>query len=145
MTREQIELVRTSWEKANADPDRTAAHFYTRLTGTDPGIARLFRETDMGRQGLRFMQMLDAAVRHVDRPPEAGTGHDDWFATLGRQHAVRGVLPEHYQAFGDALVWSLKRVLGAEFTPAHEEAWWALYAHVEQLMREAPAAARPAP
>jgi len=140
MTPEQITLVQQSWQRAAASPERTAGLFYGRLLGTDPTIAHLFRNTEMNEQGMKFVHMMDTAVRHLGRLPSGGAAPQDLFAALGERHAGIGVRSEHYQALGDALVWALKRILGREFSPQHEEAWWAMYTQVASVMLGGPAA-----
>jgi hemoglobin-like flavoprotein len=137
MTLEQVQLIRDSWARASASPERTAGLFYGRLLSTDPGIARMFSTSDLDAQGLRFMQMMDTAVQHVQTaPPAIETRPSDAFATLGRRHAGIGVRAEHYHALGDALVWALKRVLGPAFTAAHEDAWWEMVTLISGVMQE---------
>jgi hemoglobin-like flavoprotein len=139
MTPDQIRLVQDSWTRAAASPERTAGLFYGRLLGTDPTVAHLFRNTAMDEQGLKFMQMMDTAVRHLERLQPGASAPQDLFASLGQRHAGIGVRAEHYQALGDALVWALKRILSRDFTPAHEEAWWAMYTLVASVMQSGPA------
>jgi hypothetical protein len=55
----------------------------------------------------------------------------------GRQHAKFGVRPAQYAAFGEALIWSFERQLGAAFTPELREAWRALYDVVQEQMLRA--------
>jgi len=137
MTPEQIGLVQESWKRAAASPERTAGLFYGRLLNTDPTIAQLFRDTRMDEQGLKFMHMMDTAVQHLVHLPAGGAAPQDLFSALGQRHTGIGVRSEHYQALGDALVWALKRILGRDFTPQHEEAWWAMYALIAGVMQGA--------
>lgn len=135
MTPEQIRLVQESWKRAAASPERTAGLFYGRLLDTDPTIAHLFRDTQMNEQGLKFMHMMDTAVLHLEHLPTGGEAPQDLFSALGQRHTGIGVRSEHYQALGDALVWALKRILGRDFTPQHEDAWWSMYAMIAGVMQ----------
>jgi nitric oxide dioxygenase len=143
MSPEQIKLVQESWLRAAASPERTAGLFYGRLLGTDPTIAHMFRDTRMNEQGLKFMHMMDTAVRHLERMRPDEPAPQDTLSTLGQRHAGIGVRSEHYQALGDALVWALRRILGHDFTSAHEEAWWAMYTLVAGTMQSGMAPGRP--
>ena len=60
----------------------------------------------------------------------------------GRQHARFGVSPSHFDAFGDALMWSLEQQFGAVFTPELRAAWIAPYDAVRnEMIRSAQQAA----
>ena len=58
-------------------------------------------------------------------------GHLRW---LGGLHIVYGATPGHYAVVGEALLYSLHEVLGAQFTPELEQAWASLYAEVTRAM-----------
>jgi hemoglobin-like flavoprotein len=47
------------------------------------------------------------------------------------------VRPDHCEPVGAALLWTLERSLGADFTPETAEAWRAAYAALEAAMIEA--------
>jgi nitric oxide dioxygenase len=53
---------------------------------------------------------------------------------LGRRHAAYGVQPDHYATVGEALVWTLSRALGAEFTSETRRAWTDAYAGLAWTM-----------
>jgi hemoglobin-like flavoprotein len=59
---------------------------------------------------------------------------------LGARHVGYGVQPAHYDTVGQALLATLAEALGEAFTPAHQEAWAALFGIVkrEMLYTEAP-------
>ena len=59
------------------------------------------------------------------------------FRELGRRHVTYGVEPEHFQIFGDALVWALEKRLGNDFTPSIKQAWSKAYAEVANAMIDA--------
>jgi hemoglobin-like flavoprotein len=64
--------------------------------------------------------------------------------SLGRSHIQYGVEPAHYKVAGEALLWSLERVLGDDFTPAVKSAWTAAYATLANVMIKAAADAHAA-
>jgi nitric oxide dioxygenase len=91
----------------------------------------MFRDTDFHRQRTSFIAMLDLLVRFADQP-------DDLIreaAQLGRRHATLNLSSRNYEVAGEALLWTLDRSLGLEFTPATRAAWTELYALVASVMR----------
>lgn len=127
-----IKLVQQSFAQVAPDPDGVAALFYARLFELDPTLRRLFK-SDLEDQGRKLMLMLTAIVK----------GLDDLGALvpvaqqLARRHVAYGVEPAHYALVGSALLWTLRRGLGAAFTPAVEAAWTTAYGTLSSVMIEA--------
>ena len=46
---------------------------------------------------------------------------------LGARHSGYGVTTEHYRLVGEALLWTLERGLGQDFTPEARSAWANVY------------------
>ncbi len=85
--------------------------FYERLFYMAPSLRHLFAD-DMAVQKRSLMAMLAAAVNGL-------TDLDTLvpqLMELGARHAGYGVKDSHYKAAGDALIWTLERVLANEFT-----------------------------
>jgi hemoglobin-like flavoprotein len=93
--------------------------------------------SDMERQRVKLMDMVAALVGSLDQRAlfQSIVTHS------GRQHARFGVRPSHYEALGEALMWSLECKFGASFTPELRASWRALYATVQVEMRRAAAQA----
>lgn len=136
MNDHQIQLVRHSFALVAPIADQAAALFYDKLFERDPSISKMFRG-DMGQQGARLMQMIEAAVQMLDRP--AMLRHA--LLRLGERHAGYGVVDAHYPLVGAALLDTLAVGLGDAFTAETREAWAAMYAMVVDAMREGAAAA----
>jgi nitric oxide dioxygenase len=132
MTREQITLVKQSFEQLAVDTDGFAALFYSRLFLLDPGLKLLFRG-DMKQQGKKLTMAIASVVRGLDRPGDV--------LPLVRQLAVRhldyGVKPEHYPLAGAVLFWSLEQGLGKAFTADVRTAWTAAFEQLSKTMLEA--------
>ena len=107
--------------------------FYGRLFELDPSLRPMFENTDFYRQRAKLIAMLDFLVRIADQP--------DAFiresALLGRSHATYRLTSHHFEVMGEALLWTLDRMLGLNFTPAMRTAWGELYALVASVMRRA--------
>lgn len=136
MNREQIKLVQESFEKVVPIADAAAALFYGRLFDLDPSLEPLFKG-DMVEQGRKLMQMIGVAVKSLDRLEQVLPA----VRTLGARHAGYGVRERDYETVGRALIWTLKKGLGDDFTPETEAAWAETYAALAGVMKEAQAAA----
>jgi nitric oxide dioxygenase len=58
---------------------------------------------------------------------------------VGARHCGYGVTTEHYRVVGEALLWTLERGLGQDFTPEVRSAWAKVY-HVLAATMQAGAA-----
>ena len=112
MTAAQKVLVQQSFAKVVPQADVAAALFYGRLFDLDPGLRSLFKG-DITEQGRKLMTMLATAVKGLDRPDELLPA----VRNLGARHAGYGVKDEHYDTVAAALLWTLERGLGPDFTP----------------------------
>lgn len=131
MTDEQINLIKTSFAKIEPAAEEAAVLFYAKLFDLDPDLRPLFK-AGIREQGLKLMQMLELAVRGLDRVEELVTMVRD----LGARHAVYGVEDRHYETVGTALLWVLAKSLRADFTLETEEAWTAVYSLLAQTMKD---------
>ncbi len=132
MTPEHVRIVQSTWVKVLPIKDTAAQLFYERLFETDPSLRALFR-SDMRQQGEKLMQVMDAAVNGLSRLERIVSAIQE----LGRRHADYGVKDHHYGTVGAALLWTLGKSLGAEFTPKVKDAWATVYAVLATTMREA--------
>lgn len=136
MNAEQVRLVQESFGKVVPIADAAAALFYGRLFDLDPSLESLFKG-DMVEQGRKLMQMIGVAVKSLDRLEQVLPA----VRALGARHADYGVRERDYETVGRALVWTLKKGLGDDFTPETEAAWAETYAALAGVMKEAQAAA----
>lgn len=134
MTPEQIHLVRTTFAPLKPVAGRTARWFYDRLFIIDPTLRPMFKGS-LKDQGRKLMATLAFVVGHLDRPAQLLPAVE----ALGRRHAGYGVQAMHYAAVGDALLWTLAKVLGPDFTPEARAAWLAAYVLLADVMQQAAA------
>ena len=132
MTPQQTGLVQTSFAKVVPIADQAAALFYDRLFVIAPDVAPLFRG-DMKAQGAKLMAALKTVIEGLDRVDVIVPVVRD----LAKRHVAYGVKPEHYAAVGAALLWTLERGLGDDFTPEIAAAWASAYGTLSGLMIEA--------
>ena len=134
MTPEQKRLVQTSFAKVAPIADAAAAMFYARLFEIDPALKPLFT-TDITEQGRKLMRMLGTAVNGLDRLDALVPVVQQ----LGVRHKQYGVMDEHYDTVAAALLWTLERGLGPDFTPDVKEAWVAVYTVLASTIKQAAA------
>jgi len=132
LTPSQQLLVRNSFAQIEPIADTAAIMFYDELFERDPRLRDLFKN-DMAEQRKKLMQMLAVAVAHLN----------DWetissaVRALGERHRGYGVQPADYGTVGGALIATLERGLGPEFTPDVREAWLACIAAIASEMLDA--------
>jgi hemoglobin-like flavoprotein len=129
MTPRQIALIRQSWVKVQPVSEQAARIFYDRLFEIAPELRALFRG-DLREQGEKLMVMLSVVIHGLERLDTLASVQD-----LGARHARYGVRPEHYDAVGEALLWTLERGLSASFTGEVKEAWLAFYRRLASRMQ----------
>ncbi|WP_425404260.1 globin family protein [Hwanghaeella sp.] len=134
MTPEQIKLVQSSFQKVLPIADTAADIFYDRLFEIAPEVRSLFPD-DMKEQKKKLLKMLAGAVNGLDRVEEVVPV----LQGLGVRHAGYNVKLEQYDTVGAALLYTLGKGLGDDFTPEVEEAWTECYSLVAGVMKEAQA------
>lgn len=131
MTGEQINLVRTSFEKIAPIAEKAAALFYAKLFDLDPELRGLFKG-DVYEQGKKLMQVIGYAVEHLDRLEEIVPQ----VRALGARHSGYGVGGRDYETVGAALLWTLEKALGRDFGAPTRAAWAAVYKLLAETMKE---------
>ena len=139
MTQDDIVLVQQSWRKALGQKDSVADAFYLKLFELDPALRTLF-DGDLEQQGARLVQMISASIRALDRLDVLLPV----IRELGTRPAARSVHDDQYGTVGMALLWTLERMLRADFTPEVKSAWIKTYGVLSHTMREAALAPRAA-
>ena len=112
-------IVQRTFERLEADKDRAGELFYQILFDLAPNVKPLFAKTDMRHQQQMFLSMLTAAIKGLDRPGEVTTV----LRELGERHTAYGVLREHYEPLGRALLATVERIHGAELDLDVHLAW----------------------
>jgi hemoglobin-like flavoprotein len=129
-TMKQIELVQRTFAVVAPLADDVAALFYRRLFEIDPSLQSMFKG-DMVAQRRKLMVMLTAAVKGLPRLDRLVPVLQD----LGRRQAEYGVIDGQYETVGEALLWTLERGLGPEFTPEVRDAWTTVYGVLAATMK----------
>lgn len=132
MTPKQIELVQTSYKKVVPIAATAADLFYDRLFEVTPDLRKLFPQ-DLAEQKSKLMTMLTTAVTNLHQLYTVLPAVQE----LGRRHVGYGVKPEHYALVGGALLWTLEKGLGPDFTPEVKAAWTETYTTLAGAMNGA--------
>src|SRR5215475_3609467 len=129
MTPDQIKLVQQSFAKVAPISDEAAVLFYDRLFEIAPAMRAMFPH-DMTEQRRKLMATLAIVVNGLSNLemilPAA--------SSLATRHVAYGAKPEHYPVVGAALLWTLEKGLGAEWTADVADAWRAAYAALSEFM-----------
>ena len=132
MRPEQITLVQSSFRAFAPVAWNASAEFYAELFRMAPDTRALF-PSDLGEQRRKLIQTLTAVVNGLSYPqvmmPQVHA--------LGRRHGGYRTRPDHYDMVGAALIATLRRSLGPDFTPEVEAAWMDCYALVAREMQAA--------
>jgi hemoglobin-like flavoprotein len=131
MTPERIVLVQTSFDRLLPTAETVAQQFYQQLFALDPALRQLF-PANMQMQEHMLIAMINTAVN--------GLWHPDALVPvlqqLGRRHAsYYGVQPQHYATLGQALLMTLRQLLGQEWSADIAAAWQAAYSFIAQAMQ----------
>lgn len=129
MTPEQVRAIQESFAKVAPISEQAAALFYGRLFEIAPEVKPLFHG-DMQEQGRKLMAVLAAVVNGLGDLSSILPAA----SALAKRHVDYGVQAAHYEPVGAALLWTLERGLGAQWTPDLKAAWSAAYALLSQFM-----------
>ncbi|MGD9987701.1 globin domain-containing protein [Pseudonocardia sp.] len=132
-----VKTIRRSWSLIEAEADDLGRHFYATLFRNAPETRDLF-PVNMEVQRSRLLRALVHVVQMVDQLDELVP----FLQQLGRDHRKFGVLTEHYDAVGNALMSAVSTFAGTGWTPDVEQAWTDAYAVAGKAMSEAAAAER---
>ncbi len=131
MTLHQKELVRTSFAKISLIAEETGELFFSRLFEIAPYIRPLFKG-EIKEQGKEFMSSLSAVVNDLDTLETV----TPVLKKIGREHKSYGITHGHYDIVASALLWTLERGLGRDFTDEVRNAWISMYMLVSGIMKK---------
>ena len=132
MTPQQIDLVQASFKKVVPIAGTAADLFYDRLFEIAPEVRALFPD-DMTEQKKKLMAMLGTAVASLHKLDTILPA----VQALGQRHKGYGVTADQYAPVGAALLWTLEKGLGEDFTPEVKAAWTETYTTLAGVMTAA--------
>ena len=127
-----VRLIRESFAVVEPCAEEVAHFFYGMLFAIAPATRELFA-ANMEVQRSRLLRALVHVVQMVDRPDDLVP----FLRQLGRDHRKFGVIAEHYDAVGNALISAISRHAGPAWTPEVERAWADAFGLVARTMVEA--------
>lgn len=130
-----VRLIRESYAVVEPHSDEVAKFFYGTLFSIAPHTRELFA-ANMEVQRSRLLRALVHFIQMVDKPDELLP----FLQQLGRDHRKFGVVTQHYEAVGTALLAAIKRFAGDTWTDQVERAWAEAYTVMASAMTEAAAA-----
>ncbi|MBV9566087.1 MAG: hemin receptor [Bradyrhizobium sp.] len=125
----QIKLVQDSFIKVAPITEQAAVIFYDRLFEVAPQVRAMF-PPDMTEQRRKLMATLAIVVTGLSDLPSILPAA----SALATRHVAYGAKAEHYPVVGQALLWTLEKGLGADWTPEVAEAWTAAYILLSTFM-----------
>lgn len=132
MDENQIDMIQASFKKVAPISDVAAGIFYARLFEIAPEVKPMFKG-DISEQGKKLMTTLGVVVN--------GLKDLDKIVPVAQQLAVKhidyGVKAEHYAPVGEALIYTLDKGLGDDFTPELKAAWLEAYTILSGVMIDA--------
>jgi nitric oxide dioxygenase len=130
MTSQDIATIQNSYRQLIHVSDHAGAIFLARLFELEPSFRAVF-QGDMHTQCPQMAQALRYFVTCLDQLPQTLAALRE--AGLARSHQQ---IPEHYyQHFCDALVWTLAKCLGRNFTTEVRDTWVRAYWILAESMR----------
>jgi hemoglobin-like flavoprotein len=129
VTPDQIAAIQKSFAKVVPISERAAVLFYDRLFEVAPAVKPLFRG-DMTEQGRKLMATLSVVVTGLANLESLLPAA----SALAKRHVGYGVKAADYQPVGAALLWTLERGLGEQWTPQLAAAWTEAYTILANFM-----------
>jgi hemoglobin-like flavoprotein len=129
MTPEQVTLVQQSFAKVAPIAGTAATLFYDRLFEVAPQVRTLFPD-DMSEQKIKLMGMFTVVVNGLNNLPAILPAA----SMLAKRHVAYGATAAHYPVVGGALLWTLEKGLGPDWSPEVAAAWTAAYTTLSGFM-----------
>src|SRR6201986_5216834 len=129
MTADQVQLVQQSFSKVAPISEQASVIFYDRLFEVAPTVRALFPD-DMKEQRKKLMATLAVVVNGLSNIETVLPAA----SALAKRHVNYGARPEHYPVVGGALLFTLEKGLGADWTPELAAAWTAAYGTLSTFM-----------
>ena len=129
MTEDQVKAIQESFAKVAPISEQAARLFYGRLFEIAPALKPLFRG-DMSEQGRKLMVTLGVVVNGLADLESVLPAA----SALAKRHVDYGVRAADYRPVGAALLWTLERGLGEQWTPPLAAAWTQAYTILSDFM-----------
>jgi hemoglobin-like flavoprotein len=125
-----VNLLQASFLKLEPQADDFASTFYRILFNKYPSVQPLFAKTDMAQQRSKLIESLKLVMINVHNP-KALTAI---LKNLGARHVNYGAVLNDYPLIGDALLQSLEKHLGKDWTAEVQQTWTLAYGMIADTM-----------
>src|SRR6201991_2544701 len=129
MDESQVKLVQETFAKVAPISEHAAVLFYDRLFEVAPSVRAMFPD-DMKEQRKKLMATLAVVVGGLTNLEAVLPAA----SALAKRHVNYGAKAEHYPVVGGALLWTLEKGLGDDWTPEVSAAWIAAYGTLSGFM-----------
>jgi len=130
LSQREKDLIRQSHAKVATIKDQAGQLFCQRPFAREPSLREMFHRAPIETQAMKLMQVIKWVVERLDDVKSLR----DELDKLGKIHADYDVKVDQYPIVGSALVWTLKKGLGSDFSPDAEKAWIELYTYLSGQM-----------
>lgn len=127
---ELMDLVEESFAKVKGDKQAFTDSFYATLFASNPQLKPLFANTNMPKQGAKLYATLVLLVENLRHPIEL----ERVLLPLGSKHRAYGATPGNYPMVTSAILQTLEKYLGENWTPDVAAAWSITCHHVQEIM-----------
>lgn len=125
-----IELIKKSWiDVRKIKPEILGDVFYTKLFYDHPELRKMFPQ-EMDEQNKKLIDMLNVIIERLEDLDEI----KGEIVAVAKRHVDYGVKPEHYNMVGKALLWTLQKGLGKDWTEELKTAWLNCYDELSGTM-----------
>lgn len=130
LSKKEIALIKKSWTiLEKIDPIIIGDIFYSKLFFANPELRKMFPQ-DMEGQYKKLVDMLDTIVTRLENLDELKGD----IVAMAKRHEDYGVKPEHYNLVGKALLYTLQKGLGKQWTDEIRSAWINCYSILSGTM-----------
>ncbi|MEM6488230.1 MAG: globin domain-containing protein [Pseudomonadota bacterium] len=123
------ETIQRSWRRLAPFVGLVGTIFYGRLFAIAPDVRPVF-ESAIDEQAAKLTDTLSVVVQMIDGEDQFGGDLE----ALAVRHIAYGSLPAHYDAVGNALIWTLDTTLPGGLQAHERAAWERAYAWERDLM-----------
>lgn len=130
LTKKDIGFIKKSWTQLEKiDPVDIGDIFYSKLFFENPELRKMFSQ-DMEGQYKKLVDMLDTIVARLENL-DVLKGD---IVAMAKRHVDYGVKPAHYNMVGKALLYTLQKKLGNQWTDEVRSAWINCYSILSGTM-----------
>lgn len=112
------------------NPEKFISSFYDNLFTDFPDVKNLFKNAEMGMQGIKLLDSLKYVVQHLCKPEELS----DYLEKLGKRHVGYSVTKNHYPMVRKTLLKTLSECAGKEWTEELKSVWVEAWDLIEKHM-----------